>query len=87
MSPAEQDALGEIRRIFAVELGVARTVDPELDLRADLQLDSLGLLTLVVGLEDRFRVALREEDADGVRTVCDLARLVAVRISEAGRGS
>jgi acyl carrier protein len=45
----------------------------------DLQLDSVGLLTLVVGLEDRFRVALAEEDAAGVRTVQDLIALVAKR--------
>lgn len=87
MSLAEQDALGEIRRICAEELGLTRPADPEVDLRADLQLDSLGLLTLVVGLEDRFRVVLREEDAGEVRTVGDLARLVAVRMSEAAEGS
>jgi acyl carrier protein len=64
------------------ELGLSREVKPGDDLVTDLQLDSVGLLTLVVGLEDRFRVALAEEDASRVRTVSELAALVAQRAGE-----
>jgi acyl carrier protein len=70
----------EIGRLLHDELGLRRAVRAEDDLLADLQLDSVGLLTLVVGLEDRFRVALAEEDAASVRTVSDLAALVAARV-------
>jgi acyl carrier protein len=70
----------EIGRLLRDELGLRRAVRSEDDLVADLQLDSVGLLTLVVGLEDRFRVALAEEDAANVRTVADLAALVASRV-------
>ena len=70
------EILDEIRRVARDELGLTRAVRAEDDLVADLQLDSVGLLTLVVGLEDRFRVALKEEDAATVRTVNDLASLV-----------
>jgi acyl carrier protein len=73
------EVLQEIRRVVRDELGVEREVRAEDDLVRDLQLDSVGLLTLVVGLEDRFRVALAEEDAAGVRTVQDLIALVAKR--------
>jgi acyl carrier protein len=76
------EVLVEIRRVVRDELGVTREVGLEDDLIADLQLDSVGLLTLVVGLEDRFRVALREEDAASVRTVGDLAALVERRVRE-----
>ena len=69
----------EIRRVLRDELGLAREPRPEDDLVSDLQLDSVGLVTLVVGLEDRFRIALAEEDAAKVRTVRDLAALVAER--------
>jgi acyl carrier protein len=75
------EIVDEIRRVLREELGVAREARPEDDLVTDLQLDSVGLLTLVVGLEDRFRVALAEEDAAKVRTVRDLAELVAGRRS------
>lgn len=74
-----EEILAEIRRVIRDELGVAREVRLEDDLIADLQLDSVGLLTLVVGLEDRFRIALAEEDAAGVRTVQELAALVQSR--------
>ena len=73
------EVLVEIRRIVQQELGITRDVRFEDDLITDLQLDSVGLLTLVVGLEDRFRIALAEEDAAGVRTVQDLAALVVAR--------
>jgi acyl carrier protein len=77
------EVLGEIRRVLRDELGIGREALPDDDLIADLQLDSVGLLTLVVGLEDRFRVALHEEDAAAVRTVNDLAALVLRRRGEA----
>jgi acyl carrier protein len=77
------EVLGEIRRLLREELGVTRLAQGADDLVRDLQLDSVGLLTLVVGLEDRFRVALREEDAAAVRTVQDLAALVLRRREEA----
>ncbi|MFT3912818.1 MAG: acyl carrier protein [Anaeromyxobacteraceae bacterium] len=42
-------------------------------------LDSLQRLSLVVAVEDRFRIVLSEEDAAGTRTLADLARLVVLR--------
>jgi acyl carrier protein len=43
------------------------------------RLDSLVLLSLVVAVEDRFHVALTDDDARRVATLSDLARLVAAR--------
>jgi acyl carrier protein len=77
--PEPGEVVAEIARVLRDELGLSRAVKPEDDLIADLQLDSVGLLTLVVGLEDRFRVALGEADASSVRTVAELAALVAAR--------
>ncbi len=70
------EAMAEIRRVFASELGLEREIREEHDLARDLQLDSVGLVTLVVALEDRFRVRLPEEAASEVRTVGELAGLV-----------
>jgi acyl carrier protein len=86
VSPDEdvrQQALVEIRRILGEELAVAAAVEPGLALVADLHLDSMELLTLAVGLENRFRVKLNEADGAGVKTVDDLAGLVARRVMEA----
>jgi acyl carrier protein len=71
--------LAEIRRVLREELELQRVAQPGDDLVSDLQLDSVGLLTLVVGLENRFRVVLSEEDAATVRTVADLVALVESR--------
>ena len=48
------------------------------------RLDSLQLLTLVVAIEDRFQLALTDDDAAAARTLEDVVRLVAARISPAG---
>jgi acyl carrier protein len=77
----EAEVVETIRSIARSELELERTVQPGDDLLADLGLDSLGLTVLAVGLENRFRVKLSQEDAVGVRTVADLAALV-VRRSE-----
>ena len=74
-----EEVLAEIRRVLREELSMTREPRPEDDLIADLQLDSVGLLTLVVALEDRFRIVLAEEDSASVRTVADLAALVSRR--------
>ena len=86
MAPStEADVLGEIRRIAATELELQRTIQPSDDLIRDLQLDSLALTVLAVGLEDRFRVKLTEGDSGRITTVGDLAALVANRTCELQR--
>jgi len=85
MVELEQEVLAEIRRIATEELEWKGTVDPRQDLFRDLQLDSLGLTVLAVGLENRFRIRLSEEDAQELKTVADLTRLVASRVGESAR--
>ena len=55
---------------------VARPVRLEQRLVEDLGLDSVGLLTLAVAVEDHFRICLEPEDEEGIRTVGDLVRVV-----------
>jgi acyl carrier protein len=78
----ELEVLETIRAIARTELEIERPIGPEDDLLRDLALDSLGLTVLAVGLENKFRVKLSEEDAAGVQTVGDLARQVAARSQE-----
>lgn len=77
MTEAEGAVANEIRRIARDELRLAVVGGDEEELAATL--DSLALLSLVVAVEDRFRVALTEEDAARTRSLADLARLVAKR--------
>ncbi len=76
------EVLTEIRRIASEQLELERPIDPSDELINDLQLDSLGLTVLAVGLEDRFRIKLTEEDSSRVTTVSDLAYLVVSRTRE-----
>ncbi len=78
----EEQVIREIERVLRQELAFTGTLTPDTTLVEELQLDSVSLLTLVVELENRFRVALREEDAGGIRTVSELARLVVLRTTE-----
>jgi acyl carrier protein len=80
MAGMEGEVVAEIRRILGEELEWKGAVEPSHHLLKDLQLDSLGLTVLAVGLENRFRVKLSEEDSVGIVTVEDLARLVSKRV-------
>jgi acyl carrier protein len=77
--------MAEIQRILSSELEVTGAVSAK-DRLADCQaLDSLGLITLAVGLEDRFRIKLSEADAPNLERFADVIRLVNRRRGEAGR--
>jgi acyl carrier protein len=74
----EAQVLDEIRRIAVEQLEPGTIGDPD----GRLTLDSLSAVVLAVGLEDRYRIRLREEDTAGLQTVRDLAALVVRRIGE-----
>jgi len=77
------EILAEIRQILSAELEITRPAGLDDELAADLELDSMGAIILAVGLEDRFRIRLSDEDAAEVVTVRDLVGLVQRRLSEA----
>ena len=85
MTERELEVLAEIQKILNVTLEATENVTPT-DRLADCEvLDSLGLITLAVGLENRFRVRLSEEDAPRIETFGDVISLVSQRRGEAGR--
>ncbi len=71
------DALAAIRDV-AVEI---LSVEPDAVVESarfaeDLDADSLDLVELVMGLEEKFDVSIPEEDLEGVATVGDAVDLV-----------
>jgi acyl carrier protein len=78
----ERAIADEIRRLAREELAIAADPAPDEELAA--RLDSLALLSLVVAVEDRFRVILDEGDAARTRSLEDLARLVARKLDGGG---
>jgi acyl carrier protein len=77
LSERERAVMDRIREIAAAELTLAPVLQPDDDLVATLELDSLTRLTLLVAIEDRFQVALSDAALAKVRTLADLSRLVA----------
>lgn len=82
MDERAHGVLEEIRRIARDELGHERPVEASHTLDGDLRLDSLSAVTVVVALEDRFRIRLQEQDAGRLATVEDLVSLVCRRLAE-----
>lgn len=60
--------------------GVRRPITGESRLLEDLELDSMGMLALAVGLENRFRVKLEEDPENAPATVNELVSLLSQRL-------
>ena len=80
----EMSVLEELRRIARKDLEFEGAIEPALRLKEDLNLDSMAMIVVAVGLENRFRVKLAEEDAGELTTVADLIALVSRRVQEQG---
>ncbi len=74
--------LAEIQKIATQELEFQGALAPAMRLHEDLQLDSMSMIVVAVGLENKFRVRLAEEDAGTLLTVADLIALVERRVKE-----
>ena len=76
------DALDTIREVAAEVL----SVDPEqvtetARFKEDLDADSLDLVELVMGLEERFDIEVPEDDLEGVTTVGQAVDLVMAKVA------
>ena len=67
------DTLAELARLLRERLGRADPLAPDTELVADLALDSIQQLDLLVELENHFRIALELDGDEEIRTVGELA--------------
>ncbi|PID37911.1 MAG: acyl carrier protein [Proteobacteria bacterium] len=75
--PARATIIAEIKRLLRESCRVdAEALGPATDLLADLQLDSVQRMTLVVELENRFEICFDAGDEAGLRTVSDVAERI-----------
>lgn len=74
MTRTRQEILAGIAEVARIHLGWVESLDPELRLVEDLELDSIKSLTLALEVENYFQVCL-DEDA-GIITVGDLVKVV-----------
>ncbi len=77
VTPRQADVMREIRQLAAAALRSEREVAPDDDLVEALELDSLTRVSLIVAIEDRFRVVLPDDELMRVQTLADLSQLVA----------
>ncbi len=70
------DLLAGVAEVARAELGWQGRLSPDMRIVEGLGLDSLRLLTLVVGIEDRFRICLDEQDEAAIQTVGDLLEVI-----------
>jgi acyl carrier protein len=79
VSPADtREVIIGLLRDIAPEVDPA-SVDPRADLRDELDLDSMDMLNLVVGIERELRVTVPERDYPQLRTVDDAVAYVQAR--------
>jgi len=79
--PPTDEILGVLADIFHEQLDFTGDLHPDLRLVEDVGLDSIRMITLVVEVENHFRICLEEGDEQGVITVSDLAQLVGERLA------
>ena len=70
------EILAHLTTLAREKVGYRGEIEPHQRLVEDLELDSLGLLTLATEVEDHFRICLDESDEASLVTVADLAALV-----------
>ncbi len=83
MTPTDEDLLAAVTEVVRTELRWEGSLSPSDRIVETLALDSLRLLTLVVAIEDRFRIRLEEQDEAAIETLGDL--LDTIRRKRAGR--
>jgi acyl carrier protein len=76
------DALATLKEVAVEVLSVdADQVTEQARFKEDLDADSLDLVELVMGLEERFDIEVPEEDLEGVTTVGQAVDLVLSKVS------
>ena len=73
----DNEIVSRIGRIFDESLGIAPP-EPDIDIIDSALLDSLGLVTLLFGIEQEFgvEIALESLEIDDFRTIASIAELI-----------
>ncbi len=68
-------------QVLVDELGLdADKINPDADFEKDLEVDSLGVVELLMALEDEFGVKIPDEEAENIHTVGEAIDLVSSKL-------
>jgi acyl carrier protein len=67
--------------VLVDELGIARDkITPEARFEEDLEVDSLGVVELLMALEDTFGVSIPDEEAEGITNVSQAVDVIVKKL-------
>ena len=73
---------GRIKNLLVSELGLDEAkVSMEATFEEDLEVDSLGVVELLMALEDEFGVKIPDEEAEAIGTVGEAVDVVATKLA------
>lgn len=70
-----------LTNLLVTELGLdAEKIRPDAKFETDLEVDSLGVVELLMALEDEFGVTIPDEEAESIGTVAEAVDVVAAKL-------
>lgn len=76
------DIASRLKQVLIDELGLEEDkIAEDASFEEDLEVDSLGVVELLMALEDEFEVQIPDEDAENIRTVGQAIDLVVAKLS------
>lgn len=71
-----------LRDVLVSELGLdAQKITPEANFEQDLDVDSLGVVELLMAMEDEFGVKIPDDEAESIHTVGQAVDLVHAKLN------
>ncbi|MCE9600371.1 MAG: acyl carrier protein [Spirochaetia bacterium] len=82
MVESDEDILELVRQVLAQHCRVEKRIQLNDRLAEDLRLDSVGMLTMALEIENHYRLNLGDEPDRPPRTVAEVVKLIALRLRE-----
>lgn len=71
------DTYSKVVSIIAEQLGISEeSINANSDVVKDLGADSIDIVQLLMAMEDEFGVTVTEDDADRLKTVGDIVKII-----------
>jgi acyl carrier protein len=76
------DIESRLTKLLVSELGLEQAkINPQANFEEDLEVDSLGVVELLMALEDEFGVKIPDDEAESIHTVGEAIDMVHAKLS------